>query len=614
MLLLDTTRKILPDFKGTFNKGDEDAIPLDHLIDSLNVEFSPGRVFTRRGTSVRKSFAGGGVRSAFYQFHKAGSAPVIFSSDTGNIYQEDTVKITAALTSFAAAQLFGKLFISPRTETQGVGDLYLYDDANAQFRKAGGDKPSGTIMVAVDGAAGVVPAGTRKLAVSYLTETGFLTPPGPIDTGVFVPTTYTGPGSLKINVSNIPVGPAGDRIVARYILSTRADEEEYFFVPEEKGGVINDNTTTTTILDFFDTDLIESADYLFDLLERPPAGVGMLVYAGRLVVFGFPSPDGSLARVSRAGEPESFSDIDGFVIVSKDDGYNLTAAAVIREVLYLGKEKGIYSTEDNGEEPATWDVNTVDEAIGIIVDGVSQVSPAKPQGTHNDVCIIADKSALYLFDGIVRHPELTWKVSKIWDDEFNGTNLSIVFDVSRRLVLVTGVNNGILVGNYIDGISPEKIVWTKWSFPETVLFGGLLDSDTGTNPEYIFSTATTKQLLKFDTTTKRDTNLAINSYGQTALVSFEEGELQYLSGIHYKVQGAKNLFTTVIGYDDPDAAKREILAPIQLVEKPGITYKRYSKFVNEKASIKFAVNELDSWFSLSKMILYGRPMFQARPQ
>jgi hypothetical protein len=515
--------------------------------------------------------------------------------------------------------MFGKLFVSPRTESQGVGDLYLYDDANSQFRKAGGAKPTAAgAMVAVDGAAGNVPEGTRNIAVVYETETGFYTPPGPIVGGTFTPTVYTGPGAKKIALSVIPTGPAADRIIKRRIICTRADEEEYFFVTEAAGGVINDNTTTTATLDFFDTDLTTSADYLFDLLERPPAGVGMLVYAGRLVVFGFPSPDGSLARISRAGSPESFSDVDGFVIISKDDGYVCTAGLTLRDVLYIGKTKGIYATSDNGEAPANWEVATVDEAVGIIVDGVSQVSPAKPQGSHNDVCIIADISGLYLFDGVVRHPEITWKVSNIWDTLFNGTNISIVFDVQRKLFLITGVDNGILVASYIEGIDPGKIKWTKWTFPENVLFGGLLDPDAGGNPEYVFSTATTKQLINLDTTLHQDFGAAaISSYGRTALVSFDtkrkivEGMLQYLAGVHYRVTGARNLRTTIIGYDD---SGNEVLAPIQLIDAPGQTYKRYSKFVGEKASVKFESNELNGWFDLSKVILYGRPMFDDRPQ
>ena len=616
----------MPDFLGTFDKSDDDSVPRDHFIDSLNIEMVPGRTYSRRGTAVRKAFTGGAVRSAFYQYHKAGTAPIIFSSDyttdileriTGHIYKDNTAILESALTSFAAAQMFGKLFISPRDERKGVGDLYLYDDANTQFRKAGGAAPIGTIMVAVDGAAGIIPVGTRKIAVYYETETGFETPPGPLIATVFTPTSYTGPGDKQINLSNIPLGPAGDRIIARHIICTRADENEYFFVPDDKGGLIDDNSTTTTILDFFDTDLIESADYLFDILERPPAGVGMLVYAGRLVVFGFPSPDGSLARVSLVGQPESFDATDGFVIVSKDDGYNLTAGLQLRDVLYLGKNFGIYAASDTGDEPALWDVFTIDEAVGIIVDGVSQVSPAKPQGSHNDVCIIASKSALYLFDGIVRHPELTWKVSKIWDTLFSSTNVSIVFDVQRRLILITGVDNGILVGNYIDGIAPDKIRWTKWKFPENVVFGGLLDPDAGGNPEYVFSTGTTRQLVKFDAALHRDFGAAaMNSYARTALISFEEGTLQYLAGVHYKVEGARNFFTTIIGCDDSgnDPSKNEILTPIQLISKPGIAYKRYSKFVNEKASVKFECTELDAWFSVGSMIVYGRPMFGDRPQ
>ena len=607
-------------FKGVFDRGDQDAVPPDHFIDALNLDFFYGGVECRRGAATRFTPSAGKPRNTIREFANTSAAPTIFSIDSdGNIYKDDVLLLNVAgAIEFGAVQFFNKMFISPRDTLDGVGNLLVYDKVTDTFREAGGAAPAaGSAMVAVDGAPGIVPVGTRLIAVIYETNTGFYTRPGPEIATVFTPTSYTGPGGLKINLSNIPTGPAV--VIRRYILCTRSDEFEYFFVPDEKGGLIDNNIDTTATLDFFDTDLIESADYLFDVLERIPAGTGMSIYNGKLALWGFPAPDGSLIHVSFAGEPEAFHADEGLVIVSKDDGYRITNGIPIRDVLYIFKEKGIHAVSDNGDIPSNWDTYLVDKAIGTTVKGISTVSPTEETGPHIDVALIADKSGLYMFDGVVRFPDLTWKISKLWE-AITLTSADIFIDVVKKCIYITGYNNGILIGSYEEGFEPNKIKWCPWIFSKNVLGGTFLDAATGGNPEFVFNFNDVADLKFYKLVASQRNDLGttgIRHYLRTALLSKQQDMVSLFGALKLRVSGAKNLKTFMDSLDDSggDASKRYVMQPLTLVNKPGRDIMRYMQFETEAVSLTLEMNDgKDSWFRASRLTLYQKPRWFARPQ
>lgn len=629
-------RTYVREFMGVFDRGDQDSVPPDHFIDALNLDFAVRSIFTRRGATTRFTFTIGKPRNTVRQFVGEGITPLLFSiDDDGKIYKDNTLLTTvASAIEFGAVEFFNKMFISPRDSLDGVGNLLVYDKVTNTFREAGGLAPTAAgAMIAVDGAAGVVPLGTRKLAVIYQTNTGYYTKPGPEIASVFTPTSYTGPGGLKINVSVIPLGPT--EVVKRYILSTRADENEYFFVPDDKGGLINDNVTTTTILDFFDTDLIESADYLFDILERIPAGTGLCIYNGKLAIWGFPSPDGSLVRVSNAGEPETFDGLDSNIVVSKDDGYRAVNGVVIRDVLYVFKERGIHATSDNGDTPSNWEVATVDKAIGTTIKGISTVSPTEESGTHSDLVLVADRSGLYLFDGVVRVPELSWKIRKLWDENLDLSQADIFIDVHSKCIYVTGYNNGVLIGNYEEGIDPQKIKWCPWSFSlvsgitiaaRTVLGGTILKSDTTSESEFVFNfdDVADLKLYKLSAAQKNDYGTdGIITLLRTALISKAQEFVSLFGALKLRITGEKKINLSLDSLQDSggDQSKRFVVRPITLVNQPGFDITRYPQLDAEAASIRFdswtddnGLVEKDSWFRLSLLVVFQKAKWVARPQ
>ena len=197
MDLSDFIRIPISGFKGVFNRGDQDAVPQDHFIDALNLDFLYKGAECRRGAATRFTPSAGKPRNTIREFAVENAAPIIFSiDDDGKIYQDNVLidTVTGAV-EFGAIQFFNKMFISPRDSLDGVGNLLVYDKVTDTFREAGGFAPvAGSAMVAVDGAAGVVPVGTRLIAVIYETNTGFYTQPGPEIATVFTPTSYTGAG------------------------------------------------------------------------------------------------------------------------------------------------------------------------------------------------------------------------------------------------------------------------------------------------------------------------------------------------------------------------------------------------------------------------------------
>src|SRR5206468_10780913 len=158
--------------------------------------------------------------------------------------------------------MLGRIYIAFHDGIFGLvnQNLKVYFPDTDELRNAAGLSPAAaSSIIAADGIAGIVNAGVYKIAVAYITTSGFITPPGPKIAGIFTPVIYTAPGSKKINLSNIPIGPSGTS--SRQILITKAGLAEYFFLPSVFGGFINNNAATTTTLDFDDTtDLVDSGD------------------------------------------------------------------------------------------------------------------------------------------------------------------------------------------------------------------------------------------------------------------------------------------------------------------------------------------------------------------
>jgi hypothetical protein len=176
----------------------------------------------------------------------------------------------------------------------------------------------------------------------------------------------------------------------------------------------------------------------------------------------------SLVRVSAVGEPEAFNQIDGICLVPPD-GNPVTNMAELRDVLYVTKRNKTVSFVDNGDEPATWPLTNIDNAMGTGVHGIATVVDA---GASNvDYLIMSCYTGLTIFNGRYILPELSWKVSELWGNQTFKTNnrvIQIVNDsVLQRLYIVLTTRQ-ILFGDYSNGLDPKKIRWCPWTIDTNV--------------------------------------------------------------------------------------------------------------------------------------------------
>lgn len=372
--------------------------------------------------------------------------------------------------------------------------------------KAAGSKPDGFTLGVANGAAGKVEAGRHLWAVAYETESGFITRPGPTSWTLFRNT-----GKKKINISAIPIGPSN--IVARHILASKLIlkynkknfnqiDHELFFIPN---GRVDDNTATTLTVDFFDSELLSSADYLNDQLEEIPAFSDIVFYNGKMVGCG-ENYAPYVVRASKTGAPESFDQTSGFSNVYPDDApldqpnklsNGVTSVVLFRGSLMLIKQTKTYITRDNGSDISTWRIDLVDASIGCSAFGYDIINNFG--GPGQDYVLVAHESGIRLFDGTYRDLPLTYKVRDLYTLQNNYKQLiypRLLFDAVSKIIYFRFLEDGIpgeervLIGDAKDGftitsltgVSQNVVRWSTMKFPVRpgVIFLGL-DYNTTTS-------------------------------------------------------------------------------------------------------------------------------------
>lgn len=309
---------------------------------------------------------------------------------------------------------------------------------------------------------GHIDFGLRVYAVVYETDTGYLSAPGPenfaVQTAVNTRT--------QITIAGIPVSP-DSFVTKRHIVATKAipdfngDPEGYqfFFVPD---GTIENNVDTTWSGSFFDSDLLDDASHLIDNFAEIPAGVALSTYQGRLVL-GATFDDISVVYLSEPGEPEAINQIDGLIIIPLD-GRPVTAVQEFRDVLYCYKQTRTYAYVDNGDVPSSWVPTILDQGIGSSVHGICTVLDSG--GVNIDYLFVTNWAGVYIFNGAYVEPELSWKISSLWEglDRDNFDQIQIVNDTILQRIYMTLPDYSILYADYTHGLDAKSIKWAPWTF------------------------------------------------------------------------------------------------------------------------------------------------------
>lgn len=639
MDLAEFSKIEIENFKGLYKRGLPDQCPPDHAICCQNISFSAaGQVSKRNGLKVSLNLNHKVVKQYLAIFADPGADDrLITLDDVGNLYsQADSTPIYSltGMYDFHLINLFNKVFILPITDLYPAPPLQVWDGINP-VRNAAGLAPTSSFSAA-DGASdptGGLDPGLHQFAVCYLTNTGFTTPPGPVIGGTFTEVSYTAPGSAAVVLSGLPIGPL-PQTVGRVILATKANETEFFFVPN---GTINDNTTTSISLDFFDTTLAISADYLFDELPIIPCqdptgtGCGMLAtYHGRLVV-----PVGRFTRLSQIQNPESFDNVVGYINTPGAPSLNNAIGAfVLRDSLYVTLGVGLLVTQDNLGDPGTWDIITVDGALTAYKDAIGTIVSSQPALGISEATLVANREGMFIFDGTARRPELSWKIKDIWDTITIGAerNIMISIDFYQKLIYVLLPVQGsfnpnvLLMADYSEmdaqvpfgppGVSKENIKWTYHFFPFVPLSIGIcpvLDVDGLADAKYYLrvGSQTDNTLFKLKPGPRDDNGSAIDSRYCCYLATAEKGAVNLFRAVRFRVDGPGELDITLGAEDFIQIANPPNFT---LPSRPGQDQLRQINFMNEKMSVQFRNANLDENFQVDRVDIFAKRIFAARPQ
>jgi len=337
--------------------------------------------------------------------------------------------------------------------------VYVYFGDGVAARKAAGSPLVGNMTIA-HGAAGHTDAGVHIFGIVAETTSGYLTPPGALEQ-------FTTAALNSVSFGNVPTG--GSTIAKRHLVATRRitgfngnlQGYTFYFVPN---ATIENNTDTfLNNISFYDADLLDDASHLLDNYSEIPAGAVLSTYRDRLLV-GATFDNISIILVSESGEPEAISQIDGILTVPPD-GYAITNAQELRDILYVTKLSRTDSFNDNGDIPSSWARVGIDDALGTGVHGIANV--LNKGAASIDFLIIATYQGISIFNGRYIIPELSFKIEHYWQG-LNRTlwhQIQVMNATIQKELYVVLPNRSLLVGNYSNGFDPRKIRWAPQTFP-----------------------------------------------------------------------------------------------------------------------------------------------------
>lgn len=474
--------------------------------------------------------------------------------------------------------IFGKIFITEHNLNKGDNKfVHIYiPGSGVATRAAGGDAADiGAANFVSSGTAGNVTQGVHIFGIAYETNSGHIVK---ID---WIPATPTlssigaftlANAAQQVTATGIPVS-LSTAVTKRHILASRViatysgnpSDYELFFV-----ATIPNNTATTLTFNFTDESLVDSADYLFDILVGLPCGVGFTWYSNRLLAYGEDyatlasvSVSPSTIRASFPGKPEAFSSIDGFIDVFKDDGeYGLKNVFEQDGLLACLKDNKTYATRDNGGVPNTWEVASIDYTLGSTVFGVSK-AVGTTGSSKSGKTIVSTRGGVFIFQGQYVDRALTWKIENRWRTvaERSAYILTQIIDIAQAKLFLVAVGDPDveeedpvtaywLVCDYSLGLSWDKVRWSEWRPVDPVRFMTL---HTGTNLYFVSGGANVYSMTigtPDDYTLLTDNGSRIpNCEIRTAEFKYDESLNQYqISGMRLRGKAsAEETFGSVSG-------------------------------------------------------------------
>ncbi|MGB7153961.1 MAG: hypothetical protein WBD08_07170, partial [Candidatus Acidiferrales bacterium] len=262
---------------------DPSAVPPGMSPDARDIEFFPGGVRTRPGLlPMYPALSGLPSINGLKTYITTNLVQRLLVLDSlGNLYKETSPGVLSVVTSIVTPGLFLDSTTQFGREYMAFSDSQLGQDLPRQFDDTYFDRvsqigPAEGPAVADATDAGSISPGVHQVAVIFVTRQGYWTMPSP-------PVSWTAAGGFKVNVTNIPTGPAN--VVQRLLAFTGAGGATFYQVPATM--TINDNITTSLEVDFTDDILLAgvSMQDLFNNVELPDQ-LGVIAYSERLFWWG----------------------------------------------------------------------------------------------------------------------------------------------------------------------------------------------------------------------------------------------------------------------------------------------------------------------------------------
>jgi hypothetical protein len=294
----------------------------------------------------------------------------------------------------------------------------------------------------------------------------------------------------------------------------------------------------------------------------------------------------------------------------------------------------MFSTEDNGGNPSTWGVAVVDGAIGSYAHGTSTFTLSQSTPDTGDMIVFASKSGLYLFDGVVRRPELSNKISQLWlginTDYFY--RVTVTHDVWNHLIYIAvpilGATepNYVLVADYSSGRDPDAIRWSIWKFHKDATCIGM--SFLGIDQTYTLRVGNkdTNKIWKLSPVNKDDDGNVMESYYIPGPLFIgadgsgpDTGGVNVFKQLGFRVKG-RNGAKFMLTLTDVDGLGAVYPPELILANAPRKDLMRGINFVNEKITLKIGnysangkVPALGDFFILDRIDLWGKQLWNSRP-
>jgi len=290
-MIRDHQETVLEEFNGLWIRGDADSVPIDHFIDSENVQHFESGFETRDGLDTL--IAKGNVLRIYNYIMQTGESLLLLDTD-GNIWHAlldgsntvyGPILSISGMTDFGFQGWAGRAYITPFTTfvddngynyQKGLEDefLYVYRGDGTAARLAGGDPPENDEddipLIAFNSTIdGVVGKGIHVIGFTYSDGVN-----DSIGIGPTIRAVLYAPGDKQVIVNNIHV-TAEPGVTERKMWMTRSidpedwdpDTSSYIFYLVK---TIPSNVDVSTILNIADVDLITA--FVPGVLPNPTSG------------------------------------------------------------------------------------------------------------------------------------------------------------------------------------------------------------------------------------------------------------------------------------------------------------------------------------------------------